>query len=105
MNKKKEKNIHAFNEDIKKNGQYQYANINKYSAYIATKRQSKELIKLLSKYTGENVTILDVGCGDGTFTYEIANEINIRKIVGFDKARSAIKVARSAVKRNSLRSI
>ena len=98
MKRKKEKNIHTFNEDIESTGKYQYTDFKKFSAYIATKRQSEELIKLLKENTKENVNILDVGCGDGTFTFEIFEKVNPRKIVGFDNAQSAIKVANNAVR-------
>ena len=98
MKRKKEKNIHTFNEDIKSKGRYQYTDVNKFSAYLATKRQSEELIKLLKENTKENINILDVGCGDGTFTFEIFEKVNPKKILGFDRAQSAIKVANDAVK-------
>ena len=97
MGKKKGKTAYSFNEDIENNGRYQYTNFNEYSAYIATKKQSEVLIKLVKEKTLRNINILDVGCGDGTFTFEILKEINPRKIVGFDYARSAIRVARSAI--------
>lgn len=97
MRKKKEKNIYSFNEDIENNGQYQYTNFNKYSAYIATKKQSEELIKLLKERSSKNISILDVGCGDGTFTFEILEKVNPKRIVGFDYAQSAIRVANNAI--------
>lgn len=97
MKRKEEKNIHVFNEDIKSNGRYRYTDCKKFSAYIATKRQSKELIKLLKENTKKDITILDVGCGDGTFTFEILEKVNPRKIVGFDNAQSAIQVANNKV--------
>ncbi len=97
MKRKKEKNIHTFNEDIKSTGRYQYTDFKKFSAYLATKRQSEELIRLLKENTKENINILDVGCGDGTFTFEILKEINPKKIVGFDYAQSAIRVAGNAI--------
>ena len=98
MKRKKEKNIHAFNEDIKSHGRYQYTDFKKFSAYIATKRQSEALIKLLKENTKENINILDVGCGDGTFTFEILKKVNPKRIIGFDNAQSAIRVANNAVR-------
>lgn len=98
MKRKKEKNIEAFNEDIKNTGQYLYTNFQKYSAYIATKRQSDALIKLLKEHAGKNATILDVGCGDGVFTLELFKAVMPKKIVGIDSARSAIRVANAKIK-------
>jgi ubiquinone/menaquinone biosynthesis C-methylase UbiE len=98
MKKIKEKNVQAFNADIKNRGGYQYTNFGKYSAYIATKRQTKEIIKFLKKYAGKSPTILDVGCGDGVFTLEIYNLTKPKKIIGFDRAYSAINVASKSIK-------
>lgn len=97
MRNKKQKNTASFNKDIKNNGRYQYTNFNKYSAYIATKKQSDEIVKLLKEYTSKNINILDVGCGDGTFTFEILKAVNPKKITGFDYVKSAICVANSAI--------
>lgn len=97
MKRKKEKNTYSFNEDIKSKGRYQYTDFNKYSAYIATKKQSEEIIKLLKERFSENISILDVGCGDGTFTLELLRKVNPKKIIGFDYAQSAIRVANSAI--------
>lgn len=105
MKKEGEKNFLAFNEDIKKNGQYLYTNFQQYSAYIATKRQSKELIKLIMEYIGYNATILDVGCGDGIFTLELLNEVKPKKIIGFDKAQLAIKLANKHIKKGDKKKI
>ena len=97
VRKKKEKNTYSFNDDIESSGRYQYTNFNNYSAYIATKKQSEELIKLLKDHASKNINILDVGCGDGTFTFEILKEVNPKKIIGFDYAQSAIRVANKSV--------
>jgi ubiquinone/menaquinone biosynthesis C-methylase UbiE len=97
MKRKKEKNIQAFNKDIKIMGQYLYTDFQKYSAYVATKRQSRELIRLMRGVRKEELTILDVGCGDGVFTFELFKEIKPKKIIGFDSARSAIEVANKKV--------
>lgn len=99
MGKKKEKSIYSFNEDIEANGRYQYTNFNNYSACIATKKQSKELLKLLKDHTSKNIKILDVGCGDGTFTFEILEKVNPKRVIGFDCAESAIRVANKAIKK------
>lgn len=97
MISKKRKKSSAFDEDIKREGRYQYVNFEQYSIYIATKRQSEEIIRLLQKHTDKNTSILDVGCGDGTFTFELLREVLCKKMVGFDVAKEAIKVAQNAV--------
>lgn len=105
MKRKKEKSIQMFDKDIKKEGKYQYTNFQKYSAYIATKRQSEELIKLLKENTIDNPKILDVGCGDGTFTFEILNNVHPKEILGFDRVRSAIEVATNSISKENKRKI
>lgn len=98
MKRNKGQNVLAFNADIKNDGRYKYTDFDRYSVYIATKRQTEEIVKLLKTHTSLSSSILDVGCGDGTFTFEIYNKISPKKIVGFDKAQSAIKVAQKSVK-------
>ncbi len=97
MKKGKEKSIQVFNRDVKNTGQYLYTDLEKYSANIATKKQSEELIKIVLKYSKLNRTILDVGCGDGIFTFELLEETNPKKIVGFDSAQTAVKVAANRI--------
>jgi len=92
--KKKEKNISEFNKDVKKSGRYVYTNFQEYSFFRATKRQTNELNALLRKISKKKIKILDVGCGDGTFTIEMYKRNNIKNIVGFDSAGDAIKIAR-----------
>lgn len=88
-----EKNVDKFNHDVKTKGRYQYTNFESYSAAIATKRQTQEMVKLLTQYVKKKKRILDVGCGDGTFTMDLLKELRPYKIVGFDTAKSAIKFA------------
>jgi ubiquinone/menaquinone biosynthesis C-methylase UbiE len=99
MPRQKEKNIQQFNADIKAGGRYQYTNFDKFSAYVATKRQTDELIGFIKQYNPSVKSILDVGCGDGTFTFEIFELVKPKKIVGFDSAKSAIRVANKTVKK------
>lgn len=89
----KEKNVGSFNKDISDIGSYVYANKNIYSASIATERQSNEIIRIIKKYFGNNIRILDIGCGDGTFTLELYKAVKPKQITGFDFAENAIKAA------------
>lgn len=98
MKRRKEKNIQEFNNDINATGQYLYTNFQKYSAYIATKRQTDELIKLIQANFGKDITVLDVGCGDGIFTIELFKAINPHKIIGFDRAKAAVRAANNKIK-------
>lgn len=95
--KKEEKNIGEFNKDVKLNGGYIYTDFKEYSCYRATKRQTDELLKFLNKSTNRNSTVLDVGCGDGTFTLELLKGTKAKKIVAFDRADRAVILARAKV--------
>jgi ubiquinone/menaquinone biosynthesis C-methylase UbiE len=97
MQKRKPKNTYSFDEDIKSCGQYRYTDFNKYSAYIATRKQSEEIIKLLKERFSKDIRILDVGCGDGVFTFELLKRVSPKKIIAFDCAKEAIRVANNAI--------
>lgn len=49
-----------------------------------------------------NYKILDVGCGEGKISYEIAQLVNEGSVVGIDSSQSMILYARSNFKRNNL---
>ena len=80
-----------FNYDVDNNGRYIYTGPEaRKSAIVANSRQSKILHSLMSRRIFE--TILDLGCGDGTFTSEFLKFPEV-KIVGMDPAEKAIKFA------------
>jgi len=89
-----EKNIREFNKDINNAGGYLYTNDRIISATLATERQTKEIINFLNKYLNKNIHILDVGCGDGTYTFELFKRFKPKKITAFDITKNAIKRAR-----------
>jgi 2-polyprenyl-3-methyl-5-hydroxy-6-metoxy-1,4-benzoquinol methylase len=105
MNRIKEKNVRSFNNDVSHTGRYVYTNENIYSACIATKRQSDEAIRIIKTYVGKNIKILDIGCGDGTFTFELLQAVKPKKITGFDVAENAIKVAKERSQKDKNKSI
>jgi 2-polyprenyl-3-methyl-5-hydroxy-6-metoxy-1,4-benzoquinol methylase len=80
-----------FNYDVDNNGRYVYTGPKaRKSAIVANNRQSEILHSLMSGKQPKS--ILDLGCGDGTFTSEFLNFPNV-KIVGMDPAEKAIKFA------------
>src|SRR5437773_11981149 len=87
---KEKKNVEEFNSNVLDNGGYLYTTKAKLSSILSNKRISDEVNKLI----GENVkSIIDAGCGDGAYTFEIANNKPTAKIIGFDPAKEAILIA------------
>lgn len=80
-----------FNKDIDANGRYIYTGETaRKSAIVANALQSKmvhQQIELVSCNT-----LLDLGCGDGTYTHEFLKFPNLR-VVGLDPAEKAIAYA------------
>lgn len=106
MKTKKEKNISVYNEDIKKLGRYEYTGDDRYSAITAGKKQSEEILKSIkSLRLKKPYQILDVGSGDGTYTFELYEKLNPQLIVGFDFAKSGVEIAKKRIKKKDAKKI
>lgn len=84
-----------FDEDVEKYGSYKYTSSNNYSAKVANKNISDSIMNI---YDLNSKSILDVGCGDGTYTVELINKIKIKKIHGIDISKNAIQIAKRKIK-------
>lgn len=82
------KNVSQFDEDVRRKGSYTYTS-EQLSAQLANSRIS-ECIYESFDYAGK--AILDLGCGDGTYTLEFP-ELGITEILGIDPAKVAIEAA------------
>lgn len=93
-----EKNFEIFDQDVKETGNYLYTK-NVYSARIATQKQVEEITKRIKKHTPRNkkLRVLDIGCGDGIYSLELAGNLNLQSFIGIDPAKKAIKTANSLV--------
>ncbi|MCD6393331.1 MAG: class I SAM-dependent methyltransferase [Planctomycetes bacterium] len=85
-----EKNISRFNEDVQSNKGYRYTHTNKLSCHLANQRLSSIVAEMTSL---QNKRIIDIGCGDGTYTIGLLNS-NPSFILGVDAAEAAIESAR-----------
>jgi SAM-dependent methyltransferase len=94
-NRQPEKNIAAFNADTVLHGGYVYTAIDRWSSRYATGRQTDELIRMLSENFPPSVRVVDIGCGDGTFTLEIAERFRPAALRGVDPAGNAVASARA----------
>jgi len=82
----------AFNQDAARNGGYLYTTNSKWSSRIANRRQTQALLNL-GGFDGKRV--LDIGCGDGTYTCELFDLARPVSVHGVDPAEEAIALART----------
>ena len=92
-----ERNISAFNADTASHGGYVYTAVERWSSRVATARQTDEIVALLDRSFPRSVNIADLGCGDGTFTLEIARRFGSQHIRGIDPASLAIESAQARI--------
>lgn len=83
-------NIDAFQKDVVTNGGYQYTTNAPISAQFANERLT---IATLQAASLENKKLLDIGCGDGTYSFELLNRGRASSILGIDPASEAITIA------------
>lgn len=82
------KNVSKFDEDVRQTGSYAYT-ADHLSARIANSRFSE---CIASSYDFKGKAVLDLGCGDGTYTLEFVS-LGVKKILGIDPAIVAIESA------------
>lgn len=82
----------SFDTDVRNIGSYQYSTGLRYSSTAANQRMTDLTIAALD-WSG--LRVLDVGCGDGAYTLEIARRGHPREIHGIDLAPAAIDAARA----------
>lgn len=81
-------NVSRFDDDVRKTGSYAYT-AERLSSRIANGRISKAIAQC---YDFSGKSVLDLGCGDGTYTLEFP-ALGVRKVIGVDPAASAIDAA------------
>lgn len=84
--------VAPFNADVDAFGGYQYTTNDRRSSLHANRRDS-DLIIRLGRLDGQRV--VDVGCGDGTYTAVLAAETRAIGVLGIDPAENAITAARA----------
>ncbi len=85
------KNVSVFNEDVRENKGYRYTSNAPFSSVVANLRQTQETVKLIP---ANAKSLVDIGCGDGTYTIELANARPDLQVAGFDPAAVAIELAK-----------
>jgi 2-polyprenyl-3-methyl-5-hydroxy-6-metoxy-1,4-benzoquinol methylase len=80
-----------FDKDVIERGGYVYSTTNKLSAIYSAGKTSQIILKT-SNLSGK--TVLDVGCGDGTYTNHLWENAGAKSILGIDPAPNSIEVAK-----------
>lgn len=88
--KMREKNIRIFETDVVNGGGYAYTAQGRLSCFLSNQRMSNAIVQLVNL---KGKTVIDIGCGDGTYTRELIERGPIR-ILGVDAAAEAIHAAR-----------
>jgi SAM-dependent methyltransferase len=91
VNETQKRNVAEFNGDIASNGGYQYTTNAQYSAVVANKRMTEAVVRFIPE---SSKTLVDLGCGDGTYTGELASHFLGMEILGLDPAADAVQRAK-----------
>ncbi|MEX0880220.1 MAG: class I SAM-dependent methyltransferase [Thermoanaerobaculia bacterium] len=86
--------VDAFDRDATHNRGYLYTTNARLSSKLANRRLTEAALAA-ADFTGKR--ILDVGCGDGTYTIDLFEAGRPASMYGFDPAREAIAVARQKI--------
>jgi len=87
-----ERIVEAFNEDVLSNEGYLYTTNANLSSRLANRRLT-EVALHAANFRGARV--LDIGCGDGSYTFDLYDEGSPASMTGIDPASNAIEIARS----------
>ena len=86
-------NVKAFDEDVAENDGYLYTTRPSYSSRVANERLQKAVLDNIST---SDLSVLDIGCGDGTSTNDLRERRSSITISGLDPAERAISRARES---------
>lgn len=78
-------------EDIRYHGGYVYAVSNKFSSIHANERISEAV---LSAFDFSGKKVIDIGCGDGTYTFELLQKGKPAELIATDPAKEAVEFAK-----------
>ena len=89
--KTQKQNVNEFNIDIRKNKGYKYTTNAKYSSLVSNNRITNATEQLIPMNTA---SIIDIGCGDGTYTCILKEKFKNIQFTGIDPANDAIELAK-----------
>lgn len=91
--KKSKMNVSVFNQDVAKDGSYAYTK-NHLSSMLSNERITQALTTL---YPVQGKRLLDIGCGDGTYSIELAH-LGADFVMGIDPSETAVAAASEKAK-------
>jgi ubiquinone/menaquinone biosynthesis C-methylase UbiE len=80
----------AFNRDVRENLGYRYTTNARLSSRMANRRLSDVTLKMAHWHQQK---VIDIGCGDGTYSIELFQRGRLRTLCGVDPAAEAIAIA------------
>jgi ubiquinone/menaquinone biosynthesis C-methylase UbiE len=86
-----EREARPFERDVHQGGRYVYTG-DRLSCRLANARITEAI---LAGADFHGTKVIDIGCGDGTYTHELAGVTRLTQIHGVDPAANAIEVARA----------
>lgn len=86
------KKTNQFDQDVTSHGSYLYTICSSKSSQLANQRLTEITKSNIGNIKGKKV--IDVGCGDGTYTYEFYQWGKPKIMVGIDASREAINLAK-----------
>ena len=75
------------------------------SFYSENERSLKEDIPELIEYLRPGIKVLDVGCGSGTITIDVAKAVKRGKVVGIDPVEYAVETAQSFAAKRRIKNV
>jgi len=85
-----DRSVESFSDDILSHGGYAYTTDARLSSRLANRRLTEAVLALAD---WEGCRVLDIGCGDGTYTFELGDERAIRSGTGVDPNVPALGIA------------
>jgi len=99
MNRETKNKTQAFNRDAINNSGYLYTTNAQLSSHLANLHLSDITLEIVD-FSGKKV--LDIGCGDGTYTIELFDRGQPSSIIGIDPAQAAIEIAKQKIENRSI---
>ena len=101
MDNKRKENVNVFDRDVINNDGYIYTRSARISTQLSNDRMTRGIAQIVD-FKGK--TVLDLGCGDGTFTFKLI-ELGAKHVVGIDPAGQAIENAKNRAKKKQIHNV